>query len=158
MQILGRWGPQTVPGIARRRGLSRQNIQIQINRLESKGLVALAPNPAHKRSGLVELTDRGRALLASVMEQEASSLESLLSHVSQAGLVPATRLLRRLREVLAEKASPPDETAQAPSASEPAIMTRKPTRRRKAASASTGLPAAPDPGELDEGELPVNLL
>ena len=73
LQTLGRLGPQTVPDIARTRALSRQNIQVLVNRLESQGYVAVTPNPAHKRSGLVELTEHGRRSLAAVMEYERLS-------------------------------------------------------------------------------------
>ena len=158
LHTLGRLGPQTVPDIARTRALSRQNIQILVNRLVSQGFVAVTPNPAHKRSGLIELTDRGRGLLATVMEQEATSLESLLPHVPQARLVPAARLLRRLRELLAGTAFPPAETDEAHPAHKPANMPRKPAHRRKVASETAKLPAATEPIETDEGEFPVNLL
>ena len=158
LQTLGRLGPQTVPDIARTRALSRQNIQILVNRLESQGYVAVTPNPAHKKSGLVELTDRGRGLLATVMEREANSLEGLLPHVPQARLVPAARLLRRLRELLAGTELPPTAAPEERPAPKPETMPRKPTRRRKAASETAALSAAPESIEPDEGEFPLNLL
>ena len=158
LQTLGRLGPQTVPDIARTRALSRQNIQILVNRLESQGYVAVTPNPAHKRSGLVELTDRGRGFLATVMEREANSLEGLLPHVPQARLVPAARLLRRLRELLAGTELLPTTTAEERPVPKPATIQRKPARRRKAASETAALSAAPESIEPDEGEFPFNLL
>jgi DNA-binding MarR family transcriptional regulator len=158
LHTLDRLGPQTVPDIARTRALSRQNIQILVNRLEFQGYVAVIPNPAHKRSGLVELTDRGRGLLATVLEREATSLEGLLPYVSQARLVPAARLLRQLRELLAGKELPPAETAKERPVHKPATIARKPARRRKAASMTAELPAAPEPIEPNEDEFPVNLL
>jgi DNA-binding MarR family transcriptional regulator len=158
LQTLGRLGPQTVPDIARTRALSRQNIQILVNRLKFQGYVAVTPNPAHKLSGLVELTDRGRGLLATVMEREATSLEGLLPYVSQARLAPAARLLRRLRELLAGKELPLAETAEEGPVHKPATMARKHARRERAASATAELPAAPEPIEPDEAEFPVNLL
>jgi DNA-binding MarR family transcriptional regulator len=158
LQTLGRLGPRTVPDIARSRALSRQNIQILVNRLESQGYVAVAPNPAHKRSCLVELTDRGRGLLATVIQREANSLESLLPHVPQTRLVPAARLLRRLRELLAGTALPPMAAPEEPPVPKPETMPRKPTRRRKATSDTAALSAAPESIEPDEGEFPLNLL
>jgi DNA-binding MarR family transcriptional regulator len=158
LQTLGHLGPQTVPDIARTRALSRQNIQILVNRLKFQGYVAVTPNPAHKRSGLVELTARGRGLLATVMEREATSLEGLLPYVSQARLVPAARLLRRLRELLAGTEMPPAETAEARPVHKPARALRKLARRSKAAPVTAELPAAPEPIEPDEGGFPVNLL
>ena len=166
LRALDRLGPQTVPGIARARGMSRQNIQVLVNRLESEGYVALVPNPAHKRSGLVELTDRGRRSLAALMEQETASLQAMLPHVCRSRLVPATRLLRQLRELLAGRKLPVLATtckALAPgrgkkigpdSASRP----RKRVRRGTAAGARAELPAPPEGMEPEEGELPVSLL
>jgi hypothetical protein len=97
-------------------------------------------------------------LLATVMEREATSLEGLLPHVSQARLVPAARLLRRLRELLAGKELPPAETAEERPAHKPATMAREPARRGGAASATAELRAVPEPIEPDAGEFPVNLL
>ena len=88
----------------------------------------------------------------------ATSLEGLLRHVPQSRLVPAARLLRRLRELLAGPAFPPAETDEAHPVHKPANMPRKPARRRKAASETAKLPAATEPIEPDEGEFPVNLL
>jgi hypothetical protein len=126
--------------------------------LKFQGYVDVTPNPAHKRSGLIELTDRGRGLLASVMEREATSLEGLLPHVSQSRLVPAGRLLRRLRELLAGTELPPAETAEARPVHKPARVPRKPIRHTNTAPATAGLPATPEPIEPDEGEFPLNLL
>jgi DNA-binding MarR family transcriptional regulator len=158
LQTLGRVGPLTVPDIARARGMSRQNIQVLVNRLESQEYVAVTPNPAHKRSGLVELTERGRGLLATVLEREALSLEALLPHLYRSRVVPAAKLLRKLRELLAGKELPPTEIAEERPTPKPAQAPRKPARRRKPAPSTGELPIAGEPIEPDEGEFPVNLL
>ena len=166
LQAVGSLGPQTVPDIARGRGMSRQNIQILVNRLEIQGYVTAAPNPAHKRSGLVELTERGRQALATVMEQETASLEALLPYVSRSRLVPAARLLHQLRELLARKQLPAPETtgkALAPGTGRgrgPKAASHPRQRRRPGTPTAPAaeLPAPAEPIELEEGELPVNLL
>lgn len=158
LQTLGRIGPQTVPDVARALGMSRQNIQVLVNRLESQAYVAVIPNPAHKRSGLVELTERGRRSLAVVIEREAASLEALLPHVSQSRLVPAASLLRQLRELLSGKELPPAEIAEARLSPKPAQAPRRPARRRKPASPTAESPVTDEPIEPDEEEFPVNLL
>ena len=158
LRTLGRRGPQTVPDIARARALSRQNIQILVNRLEAQGYVAVTPNPAHKRSGLIGLTERGRRLQASVMERESATLEALLPHVSRPRLVPAARLLRQLRELLAAKGLPAAGMAEERSARKPARMSDRAGPRRTPAPPSAELPIAREPIEPDEGEFPVNLL
>jgi DNA-binding MarR family transcriptional regulator len=158
LRTLGRLGPQTVPDIARARALSRQNIQILVNRLEAQGYVAVTPNPAHKRSGLVELAERGRRLLAGVMERESATLEALVPHVSRSRLVPAARLLRQLRELLAGKGLLRAELAEERPARKPARMPGRVGPGRTAAPPSAELPIAHQPIEQNEGEFPVNLL
>ncbi len=159
LQILDRLGPQTVPAIARIRSLSRQNIQTLVNRLESRGYVALAPNPAHKRSALVQLTEGGRSLVATVTDREAHSLQGLLPHVSHARLVPVARLLRQLRALLAGKELPPAEIAEERLASKRAKALRRPARHRKTAPLTAPPPPPlPEPAEPEEGEFPINLL
>jgi len=70
LQVLQRYGPQTVPQIARARFSSRQNIQILINRLKDEGLVEFVNNPDHKRSALVRLTSQGRAAVAQATAED----------------------------------------------------------------------------------------
>src|SRR6266404_3443610 len=59
LTLLAKHGALTVPQIGRLNSTSRQNIQIIVNRLARENCVELAHNPAHKRSELVRLTDRG---------------------------------------------------------------------------------------------------
>ena len=159
LQILDRLGPQTVPAIARIRSLSRQNIQTLVNRLESQGSVALAPNPAHKRSALVQLTESGRSLVAAVTKREALSLQGLLPYLSPARLVPAARLLRQLRALLAGSELPPAESAEERLASKQAKGLRRPARHRKTAPLTAPPPPPlPEPAEPEESEFPINLL
>src|ERR1700681_3296602 len=52
---LARMGAQTVAGMARGRGVSRQHIQALVDGFLARGLVELAENPAHRRTKLVRL-------------------------------------------------------------------------------------------------------
>ena len=54
--------PQPVVQLARSMGVTRQAVQRIANDLEREGCVAFLPNPDHKRSQLVVLTEPGRAL------------------------------------------------------------------------------------------------
>ena len=162
VRVLDGHGPQTVPQIARLRGTSRQNIQMLVNRLEAQGCVEFSRNPAHKRSGLVSLTELGRALFATAAEQEKTFLADMASSFPEAEVLSAASLLRRLREVLAKGGGPADATGaeQVPQrhygGGLPRKARRKPfksARRNKAAVAVT--PTESEPGE---GELPYNLL
>jgi DNA-binding MarR family transcriptional regulator len=151
LQVLDRLGPLTVPAIARIRAVSRQSTQTLVNRLETHGYVALTVNPAHKKSGLVHLTDRGKRLLAAATAREFKSSEALLPHVAESRLVPAARLLRRLRELLSGNAFPPAEVAR----ERPA---RRASRRGKAGPGPVDVSPPPEPSEPDEAEFPLSLL
>src|SRR5258708_7718461 len=63
-QVLSDEGPQTVPAIAAKQNASRQNVQIIANRFAEQGLVEFKTNPAHKKSDLLQITDKGRQVLA----------------------------------------------------------------------------------------------
>jgi len=160
--VLQRFGPQTVPQIARARFSSRQNIQILINRLKEEGLVEFVSNPEHKRSVLVSLTNHGQAAIAEAMVEEARISTELLPAFSQMELSSATEVLNKLRNLL--DGNKPDSPAKAT----PSRSARSPKRgeidqeQSKAPRASSqqeyavsGLEGA---DSLDEGELPVNLL
>ncbi len=97
---LHRLGHQTVPQMARTRPVSRQHIQILVNRLLEDGFVELRPNPAHKRSSLVALTARGKQEVEATQRRE----EQLLSHL-QVKLKPcdvkhAVETLKQVRAAL----------------------------------------------------------
>jgi DNA-binding MarR family transcriptional regulator len=158
LQVLDRQGPLTVPAIARIRTVSRQSIQTEVNRLGTHGYVALTANPAHKRSGLVHLTDRGRGLLAAVTERESRSSEALLPYISETRLVSAARLLHRLRELLTGKGLPPAEVTGARPARKRAETLPKAAHRSEAGPGPTDLPRPPEPAEPDEAEFPISLL
>lgn len=163
LRVLDEHGPQTVPQIARLRGTSRQNIQILVNRLEARGCVELSRNPAHKRSGLVQLTGPGKALFSQAAGQEARFLADLLSRVPEAEVVSAASLLRQLRQMLVKAERPSDAVVERqppeirPGDGVPRVARRKtlaPPGRQKPARAAV---IPPEP-ESNEGDLPYNLL
>src|SRR5436190_3060249 len=100
LRVLGENGPLTVPQIARLRGTSRQNIQTLVNRLGGDGCVTFAENPAHKRSGLVDLTAHGKTLFEEAVAKEKRFMANLVADVSEADIVGANSLLRQFRNKL----------------------------------------------------------
>lgn len=91
-------GPQTVPDMARARAVTRQNAQVFVNSLLEEGLVEKIPNPAHKRSHLIQLTDQGREALDEMNRREFRLLEQLDVGLSAPELTQAAEVLRTLRE------------------------------------------------------------
>jgi len=98
-------GRQSVPEIARRKGVSRQHIQVNVDALCDRGLVELRANPAHKRSSLVVLTRKGRAAFESIRAREALALEKLADGLPEQEVESALKLLRALRQRL-EQSTP----------------------------------------------------
>lgn len=81
-------GPQTVPDLARKRPVSRQHVQSQMDPLVERGVVERQDNPEHKRAWLYALTDEGFAMVERIRRRE-------LRWVERAGLpVPVTDLER----------------------------------------------------------------
>ncbi len=163
LQVLERHGPHTVPQIARRRTTSRQNIQTLVNRLEAQGCVELKSNPAHRRSGLVNLTDQGRTLLLQGAAAHTGVLGTIAAQVGEGQLADTTRLLNEIRRLLA------GEDAAAAPARHPRQRARSRPRRRsphseKTQVARTAVTKPPQAKPVEEKavpnaeEFPVSLL
>jgi DNA-binding MarR family transcriptional regulator len=100
MDIIDRFGAITVPQISRERSTSRQNIQILIDRLEAEGRVELLENPAHKRSALVRLTQKGRVSLREEAGARNDLLSELGSRLSESEVREAISALSKVRGAL----------------------------------------------------------
>src|SRR5262245_51632033 len=100
LRTLARFGPLTVPQIARLNYTSRQNVQTIVNRLAREGCIELTLNPAHKRSELVLLTARGHASIEAVARYEEGYKERLIPRFKKDELDRSSKLLRSIREAL----------------------------------------------------------
>jgi DNA-binding MarR family transcriptional regulator len=97
---LDRFGPQTVPQMARARPVSRQYIQSLVNELESEDLVETIENPAHRRSRLVSLTSRGKDALTEMYRREADLFATLDLPISDDEMRQAASVLHSARTAL----------------------------------------------------------
>ncbi len=93
-----RYGPQTVPTLARRRYVTRQHVQEVVDALVAEGLVELCANPAHARSRLVRATARGAALVKHMDDVDAKVLEAAAGGIATRDVEIAVRTLRAVRE------------------------------------------------------------
>ena len=64
-------GAMTVPQIAKLKGVTRQHIQLLADALVAAGLAAVKENPAHRRSSLIALTEKGKRVFAKMRAREA---------------------------------------------------------------------------------------
>jgi DNA-binding MarR family transcriptional regulator len=62
-------GPKTVASVARMKNSTRQSVQRIVNELVAEKIVHSKENPDHKRFPLVELTTKGKKILAQIKEQ-----------------------------------------------------------------------------------------
>ena len=77
VQVLVEGGAATVPQIAARLDLARQNVQRHVDALVELGHVARRANPEHRRSVLIEPTPEGRSTFATMHATELGELASL---------------------------------------------------------------------------------
>src|ERR1700722_17576728 len=82
MVSLAALGPKTVPELARARPVSRQHIQSVVNELAAVELVVMKPNPSHRRSPLIEVTEAARQRLRLIQAREAKLLARTAPAVS----------------------------------------------------------------------------
>jgi len=94
----------SVPDIARRYQVSRQHVQVTVNRLLELGLVRSSDNPRHKRSSLFYLSELGRDTFAEIRDNENLLLDDLFANVEIADLATTKRTLETLlSRITAEK-------------------------------------------------------
>ena len=98
-------GAATVPDMARVRGVSRQHIQQQVDALLERGLLERQDNPAHKRSSIIALTDKGRALIQNMRAEELNALSRMQVGVSDNALLEAAQVLSAWRAALQRDAA-----------------------------------------------------
>jgi len=98
LEFLDREDRQTVPNLARSRAVSRQHIQVLVNELVDHGWVQTVPNPAHRRSPLVTLTQAGRERLASAKAIEEAIVNEMSRHFASEDLTTTARTLGQLEE------------------------------------------------------------
>ncbi len=86
----------SVPSIASKYRVSRQHVQVTVNRLRSVGLVRAEPNPHHKRSQLIRLSELGRETFAEIRKNESTIVGKLFANLSQEDLDVTRRSLQTL--------------------------------------------------------------
>ena len=90
----------SVPDIARRYDVSRQHIQVIVNGLVTRGLVRSAPNPKHKRSRLIRLSDLGRDSFEEIRRNETAVIQHLFAGIPEDALETTRATLATLLKKL----------------------------------------------------------
>ena len=90
----------SVPEIASRYKVSRQHVQVTVNKLLEAGLLCSEDNPKHKRSLLMRLSDVGRECFEEIRRNEATLLDRLFAQFGNSDLDVTSRTLRSLLQQL----------------------------------------------------------
>jgi DNA-binding MarR family transcriptional regulator len=88
--------PRTVPQIARRLGVTRQNVQRIADLLVAENWASFETNPDHRGSPHLVLSKRGRAALEQLTKAAASSHARLARKLDSVDVGALHRQLRRL--------------------------------------------------------------
>ncbi|MFC7403808.1 MarR family winged helix-turn-helix transcriptional regulator [Georgenia alba] len=99
-------GPQTVPQIARWLWVTRQGVQRLVDDAKRLGHVETRPNPEHRRSHLVVLTEAGRRAYERVHEDELQVLDRIASGLTPGDVDACVRVLSHLTEELRARVDP----------------------------------------------------
>ena len=90
----------TVPALAERYQVSRQHVQVTVNRLAQRSLLETGDNPRHRRSSLYSLSGQGRALFEQVLGRDRAAVEALFADLPAADLATTRASLQVLLDRL----------------------------------------------------------
>jgi DNA-binding MarR family transcriptional regulator len=92
----------SVPQIADRYAVSRQHVQVTVNQLLQREILTASPNPHHKRSSLIGLSDAGRELFAEIQQRDAELVAELFDSVPDKDIQTTRATLRLLMDKLSQ--------------------------------------------------------
>jgi DNA-binding MarR family transcriptional regulator len=92
--------PASVAAIAHMLSLARQSVQRVADLLVEDGLAEYEANPAHRRSPLLRLSERGRAVLSRLQAAQRPWADALAEHVGEDALRAALPALDSLLAAL----------------------------------------------------------
>jgi len=95
-------GPATVAEIARKMGLSRQNVQRISNRLVKDGFIEKLENPAHRRAKLYILTKYGIEVMNEVAKRQINWANKITEGIDPLELTAAVALIQTVTQRLTQ--------------------------------------------------------
>ncbi|AUR05956.1 putative HTH-type transcriptional regulator YusO (plasmid) [Phaeobacter inhibens] len=104
LEMLHKYGEQTVPEIAARLEIKRQYVQIMCNETLTSGLVEQRPNPRHKRSPVLALTDHGRTLIEEIISNEMKLMERVGANLRSESISTALEVVLTVADRLKTQA------------------------------------------------------
>lgn len=96
-------GAETVSGLARAMGLTRQSVQRVVNDMVAGGQLMFETNPQHKRAKLVRLTLAGEKTFTAALKIQIPWVQELSDGLTKQQLIDAKQVLETLRHRLLGK-------------------------------------------------------
>ncbi|MFE7129834.1 MarR family winged helix-turn-helix transcriptional regulator [Streptomyces sp. NPDC057638] len=96
LDLLRGQGPLTVPQMSHHQALSRQFLQRMVHEAAGLRFVEIRPNPAHRRSPLIHLTDEGLAAITAVTARERAALRETGGDLTEAEVAACVRVLDQM--------------------------------------------------------------
>ncbi len=100
LEILHAHGSATVPDIAMKLEIKRQYVQLMVNETLSEDLTIGRPNPRHKTSTMIALTEKGRRLIEDVVAREKRLVAFMGAEIDAADVATAFDVVMTLIEKL----------------------------------------------------------
>lgn len=97
-------GAHTVPQIARLMGLTRQSVRRVADILVGEGLARFSPNPDHKRSVFLELTERGLDSIEAIDRVQTGWSNQIVQSLDAQDLLTTVATIKEISDVLDETA------------------------------------------------------
>ncbi len=98
IEILNDQGGMTVPHLAKIRHLSRQSVQVMVDQMVQAGWVEAKPNPFHKKSMIIELTEEGKKAYKNMQDQEVKHMKKLDIDIPQKKLEEALKMMEHINQ------------------------------------------------------------
>lgn len=92
--------PQSVAGIARTMGITRQSVQRIADVLAEQGLAEYRPNPAHRRAKLLHATEGGQNAVRRIDPGHARLADRLLDALGPEEFTETVRVLEQLSRAM----------------------------------------------------------
>ena len=102
LEQLHRQGELTVPQMARSQELSRQFVQRMVNDAISAGWIEARPNPAHRKSPLIHLTEPGAEAIGAVVAREHELMSKVPGELTEADIRTTLKVLTAMSAGLDE--------------------------------------------------------
>lgn len=81
-------------------GISRQSVQRTATQLVSEQMLAVIPNPSHRKAMLLQPTEKGLAAIRDIHPQHAAFAERLRADLGEAEMLRLSNALAELRQTM----------------------------------------------------------